>query len=120
MNGKAASASVVPGGVAQGINTKPSTVNPPPSRGFLSGVLGKFIIFGLVLGAAALLVAAVVMTVSRPLSKLDSALIPYGEQEGHLDPDAELGMSLVETQFVKSAVDRARRFARAATHLRLA
>ena len=82
-----------------------------PHAGFLSGAVGKFMIVGLVLAAAGLLVRAVAMTVAKPLSELETALAPYGDRpEGQLDPEEELGVSLVESQFMKSAVSTARRF----------
>jgi tight adherence protein B len=105
-------ATVVPGAVSRGSNTKPATVTLNKAPGFLSGGVGLFLIVGLALAAACAAAWAIAMTVSRPRSQLSSVLAPYEVDEtARLRVELETtSPTLVDSRLLRRAVDTAAKF----------
>jgi tight adherence protein B len=90
-----ATASVNVGGVTQGANTQPETVDATHGLGFLSGSLGKWLGVLLVLVAAGLLAYGIILVVVRERSTLETALQPYA---GEGEDDDSYSASISETE----------------------
>src|SRR5207245_4775234 len=109
-----ATANVSAGGVTQGQNAQPETVDPNGRFGFLGGTAGKWL--GLLLGvvAAGLLAYGIVLIVVRERSTLESALQPYsgeGEAEdtGYIDESTH--GAFADSAFFQRAVAATGKFA---------
>jgi tight adherence protein B len=111
-----ATASANVGGVTQGQNTQPQTVDPSHGLGFLSGTLGKWLGVLLALIAAGLLTYGIILIVARERSPLESALQPYAGDEAAdtaystFDDETEHSV-LGDSAFMQKALGLTARFA---------
>ena len=110
-----ATATANTGGVTQGQNTQPQTVDASHGLGFLSGTLGKWLGVLLVLIAAGLLAYGIILIAFREKSSLESALQPYSD-DAHDDDlyadDVESDHSMLgDSAFMQRAVGITARFA---------
>lgn len=103
------------GGVSSGRNTQPETVDSSGLPGPLTGTGGRWIAVALVLAAVALLAYGLILIFVRDRSGLESAMRSYdrsfdsGGDAARDDSDGD--SSLVETAFVRRAVETTARIA---------
>ncbi|MBV8236906.1 MAG: type II secretion system F family protein [Acidimicrobiia bacterium] len=108
-----ASASVNPGGVAQGAATQPQAVSHSGKYGFLGSTAGKWLAVLLGLIAAGLLAYGIILIAVRERSTLESALQPYtgeGEDEDY-GYEPEPHMAFADSALMQKAVGLTARIA---------
>jgi tight adherence protein B len=110
-----AGATVTAGGVSQGRNAQPQSVDANSGLGFLSGSAGKWLAVLLGLVAAGLLAYGLIMVFVRDRSTLESALQPYSEEGSgeSTDFDETPGASSLvgDSAFMQRAMGLTARFA---------
>ena len=106
----AVNAMVAPGTIASGANVRPQVATPPWSPSFLRGSTGKIVASATVVAAAVLFAIGFLLIVQRDRSDLTAALRHYTDEPGETG-EAGDGVVLVETGFVRRAVDTTARLA---------